>query len=178
MIDRVLEQPHTVREGVAQTLDFRCPVVPGNRHRGDVPAGATQPAIRTASGIAMDRVPGGLRGWVALHDSPAASAGFASAGAVLSLLDELVTAALMPLGLVADHCGIDVDYIRPVPLDTPIALSAWVSHRDGRRVYTAASMHVERRVVAQGHGRHRVRPANPNDAVISQTTNAPVRPRA
>lgn len=176
MIDRVLDQP--AREGAAQTVDFRCPVVPGNRHRGDVLPGATQPVVRTASGIAMDRVCGGLRGRVALHDFPAVSGGFASAGAVLSLLDELVIAALLPLGLVVEHCGIDVDYIRPVPLDTPIALSAWVSHRDGRRVYTAASMHVERRVVAQGHGRHRVRPANANDAVISQTTNAPVRPRA
>jgi len=106
----------------------------------------------TYNGIAMQLVDGVLHGSVSLNDSHAGRPGWASGGVVANLFDELLLVALAPHALDVRSSRIEVDFLAPVPLHERITLSAWVSHREGRRVYTAASLHLGARVLAQAMG--------------------------
>ena len=105
-------------------------------------ASATKCAAKSSSGPACEGPPGHAHGGIiaALFDDATAF--------LTRLLDETCVAS-----------ELTVHYRRPVPIGRPLHIEARVTRRDGRRIYTEATMHdgdttVARRDVYQGD--HRV----------------------
>ena len=106
----------------------------------------------TYNGIAMQYVSGRLYGSLSLDDRHAGSPGWASSGVIANLLDELLICAVGPYGLAVTTKRMETDYLAPVPLHEPLALSAWVTYREGRQIFTAAALHSHSRILAQAVG--------------------------
>ena len=71
-------------------------------------------------------------------------------------MDEVLTAAFAPDGLIVSPGRLEVDHIAPVPFDAPVAVTTWVTHREGRRIYAAATLVASGCVLVQAQGAYLV----------------------
>lgn len=67
--------------------------------------------------------------------------GYIHGGLIATLLDEAMSKLNRPLGLLAMTRHIEVDYLRPAPIDQPLTLSGRHLRRDGRKLFHAADLH-------------------------------------
>ena len=67
-----------------------------------------------------------------LHQGPP---GHIHGGIVATLCDEAMSKLNRPLNLLAMTRNLEVDYLRPAPLHTPLTLTARHIHRDGRKLF-------------------------------------------
>ena len=85
-----------------------------------------------------------------LHQGPP---GHIHGGIVATLLDEAMSKLNRPLGLLAKTRHMEVDYLRPAPLHTPLALTARHLRREGRKLFHTVELHSSTGVLlAQGKG--------------------------
>ena len=110
----------------------------------------------TVNGIALRDVGGSLRGTVTLDARHGDGHRCASSGVVARLLDEILAVAVAPLRLSVATLRIEVEFLGPVPIDVPLAITTWVAHDQGRRIFCAATLQGAHGVVAQGHGSYLV----------------------
>ena len=110
----------------------------------------------TVNGIALREVGGCLRGTVTLDARHGDGNRSASSGVVSRLLDEILAVAVAPLHISVATVRLEVEFLAPVPLDVPLAITTWVAHDQGRRVFCAATLQGAHGVVAQGHGTYLV----------------------
>ena len=69
--------------------------------------------------------------------------GYAHGGVLASLLDEAMGAACWLSGGRTVSAHLDFDYKRPVPLGVAIHITAQVERREGRKLFTIGSIHLE-----------------------------------
>ena len=67
--------------------------------------------------------------------------GFVHGGILATLMDEVMSKLNRPLGVLAMTRHMDVSYLRPAPLLTPLALSAVHLRREGRKLFHHAHLH-------------------------------------
>jgi uncharacterized protein (TIGR00369 family) len=72
-----------------------------------------------------------------LHEGPP---GLIHGGIIATLLDEAMSKLNRPLGVLAMTRHINVDYLRPSPLETPLTLRATHLRRDGRKLFHSAEL--------------------------------------
>ena len=73
-----------------------------------------------------------------VHEGPP---GFIHGGIIATLMDEAMSKLNRPLNLLAMTRHMEVDYLRPAPLETDLQLVARHLHREGRKVFHAAELH-------------------------------------
>jgi uncharacterized protein (TIGR00369 family) len=67
--------------------------------------------------------------------------GYIHGGIIATLLDEAMSKLNRPLGLLAMTRHIEVDYLRPAPIHTPLTVSARHLRREGRKLFHLAELH-------------------------------------
>jgi uncharacterized protein (TIGR00369 family) len=72
-----------------------------------------------------------------LHEGPP---GFVHGGIIATLLDEAMSKLNRPLGVVAMTRHMEVDYLRPAPLQTPLLVRGTHLRRDGRKLFHSAEL--------------------------------------
>ncbi len=72
-----------------------------------------------------------------LHEGPP---GFVHGGIIATLMDEAMSKLNRPLEVLAMTRHMEVDYLRPVPIDTPLTLISRHLRRDGRKLFHAAEL--------------------------------------
>ncbi len=81
-------------------------------------------------------------------------------GIIATLLDEAMSKLNRPLNLLAMTRSLNIEYLRPAPLETPLRLVGTHLRRDGRKVFHAADLMLEDgTVLAHGEGFFLVIPA-------------------
>jgi uncharacterized domain 1 len=79
--------------------------------------------------------------------------GFAHGGASAAVLDEAMGAAVWSAGYTVVAVNLNVDYLRPVPLGTPVTVEARVNGRDGKALHTQAELRLpDGRVAVRARG--------------------------
>ncbi len=79
--------------------------------------------------------------------------GHVHGGIIATLLDEAMGKANKLAGVVAMTRTMEIDYLRPVPLQTPLLLEGWGTRREGRKHWNAAEIRRESgEVLARGTG--------------------------
>lgn len=73
-----------------------------------------------------------------LHQGPP---GHIHGGIVATLCDEAMSKLNRPLNLLAMTRHLEVDYLRPAPLHTPLLLTARHLHREGRKLFHTVELH-------------------------------------
>jgi uncharacterized protein (TIGR00369 family) len=66
--------------------------------------------------------------------------GYLHGGIIATLLDEAMSKLNRPLQLLAMTRHMEVDYLRPAPTETPLALSAVHLRREGRKLFHTAEL--------------------------------------
>lgn len=66
--------------------------------------------------------------------------GYIHGGIIATLLDEAASKLNRPLGLLAMTRHLDVDYLRPAPLNTPLRLSSRHLRREGRKLFHESTL--------------------------------------
>jgi uncharacterized protein (TIGR00369 family) len=66
--------------------------------------------------------------------------GFLHGGIIATLLDEAMSKLSRPLDVLAVTRHLAVDYLRPVPIDTPLTLRARHLRRESRKLFHAAEI--------------------------------------
>ena len=85
-----------------------------------------------------------------LHQGPP---GHIHGGILATLLDEAMSKLNRPLGVLAMTRHMEVEYLRPAPLRTPLRLTAKHLRRDGRKLFHAAELAgPDGRVLTRGKG--------------------------
>lgn len=85
-----------------------------------------------------------------LHEGPP---GFLHGGIVATLMDEAMSKLNRPLNVMAMTRNLEVDYFRPCPVETPLALVAEHDRRDGRKLFhTATITHPDGTILARAKG--------------------------
>ncbi len=85
-----------------------------------------------------------------LHEGPP---GFLHGGIIATLLDESMSKLNRPLKVVAMTRHMEVDYLRPAPVDTPLNLTSRHLRREGRKLFHAAELrHPDGQLLAQAKG--------------------------
>ena len=72
-----------------------------------------------------------------LHQGPP---GYIHGGIIATLMDEAMSKLNRPLNLLAMTRHMEIDYLRPAPLDTPLTLTSRHIRRDGRKLFHAAEL--------------------------------------
>ena len=81
------------------------------------------------------------------------AAGFVHGGIIATLMDEAMSKLAKPLGLRAVTRHLEVEYLRPVPIETPLMLIGVHARREGRKLYHRAELRdAEGTVLARGEG--------------------------
>ena len=99
--------------------------------------------VRTADGVA---------GTVVLGPAYEGGPGLAHGGILSLLFDHAMGQALFVAGHSAMTVSLEVRYRAPTPLGVPLAVSATVDGRDGRKLFVAAQVAVEGKVTAEARG--------------------------
>ena len=73
-----------------------------------------------------------------LHQGPP---GYIHGGIIATLCDEAMSKLNRPLGLLAMTRHMEVDYLRPAPLHTPLTLTARHLRREARKLFHAVDLH-------------------------------------
>ena len=85
-----------------------------------------------------------------LHQGPP---GHIHGGIVATLCDEAMSKLNRPLGVLAMTRHMEIDYLRPAPLHTPLTLTARHLHREGRKLFHAVELHLPNgEALARGKG--------------------------
>jgi len=72
-----------------------------------------------------------------IHEGPP---GFIHGGIVATLMDEAMSKLNRPLHVTAMTRHMEVDYLRPAPLNTPLTLTGRHIRRDGRKLFHSAEL--------------------------------------
>ncbi len=72
--------------------------------------------------------------------------GFVHGGIIATLLDEAMSKVNRPLQVIAMTRHMEIDYLRPIPLETTLMIQGHHIRRDGRKLFNAAQI-----VDADGH---------------------------
>ena len=72
-----------------------------------------------------------------LHEGPT---GYIHGGIIAALLDEAMGKLNIPLKVLAVTRNMEVDYLRPAPLETPLVVTGRHLRRKGRRLYQTAEL--------------------------------------
>ena len=79
--------------------------------------------------------------------------GYIHGGILATLLDEAMSKLNRPFDVLAMTRHLDVDYLRPAPIDTPLTLTASHLRREGRKLFhTATLSHLDGTVLTTGKG--------------------------
>ncbi len=90
---------------------------------------------------------------VTIPDSFEGHPGFLHGGIIATLLDESMSKAVRARGLNAMTRHIEVDYLRPVPSQTPIRMEGHILRSEGRKHWAEARiLDSEGKALAQGKG--------------------------
>ena len=85
-----------------------------------------------------------------LHEGPP---GYVHGGIIATLMDEAMSKLNRPLQVLAMTRHIEVDYLRPVPLEAPLRLVSRHVRRDGRKLFhTAELLSAEGKTLARAKG--------------------------
>jgi acyl-coenzyme A thioesterase PaaI-like protein len=85
-----------------------------------------------------------------LHQGPP---GYIHGGIIATMLDEAMSKINRPLNVLAMTRHMEVEYLRPVPIDTPLKLASRHLRRDGRKLFHAAEiLSVNGRKLAEAKG--------------------------
>ena len=85
-----------------------------------------------------------------LHEGPP---GYLHGGIIATLLDEAMSKLNRPLDVLAMTRNLEVEYLRPCPIETPLALVAQHDRRDGRKLFHSATItHPDGTVLARARG--------------------------
>ena len=85
-----------------------------------------------------------------MHEGPP---GHIHGGIIAALLDEAMSKLNRPLNVLAMTRHIEIDYLRPAPLDQPLVLVGRHIRREGRKLFHQAEIQrPDGRVLARGHG--------------------------
>ncbi len=71
------------------------------------------------------------------HEGPP---GYAHGGALSTLLDEAMGAAVWYAGYAVLAVHLEIDFRRPVPLETPVQVQGQVTRREGRKAFTTGAI--------------------------------------
>ena len=89
----------------------------------------------------------------AIPDTFEGPPGHLHGGIIATLLDEAMSKAVRARGFTAMPRHMEVDYLRPIPSKSPIKLEARVTHNEGRKHWTEASIvNEEGTALATGKG--------------------------
>ncbi|MEA2474533.1 MAG: hypothetical protein QOE06_2448 [Thermoleophilaceae bacterium] len=91
----------------------------------------------------------GVRGRFFVKQDHQGPPGFAHGGIIATALDEAMALALHAQGLEARTRRLELDLLAPAPVGAFVDVEARVGERDGRRIATSASGHVDGELVAQ-----------------------------
>lgn len=123
---------HSVEE--TRTVDeranhcFGCgPLNPEGLHLKFVVDSADPGSITASAIVELTRV----------HEGPP---GYLHGGIIATLMDEAMSKLNRPLNLLAMTRNLEVDYIRPAPLKTPLRLTSRHLKRDGRKLFHVAEL--------------------------------------
>ncbi|ADW68567.1 PaaI family thioesterase [Granulicella tundricola] len=84
------------------------------------------------------------------HEGPP---GYLHGGIIATLMDEAMSKLNRPLNLIAMTRNLEVDYLRPCPIETPLTLTAHHLHREGRKLFHSATLtHPDGTVLATAKG--------------------------
>jgi uncharacterized protein (TIGR00369 family) len=84
------------------------------------------------------------------HEGPP---GFIHGGIIATLMDEAMSKLNRPLDVLAMTRHMEVDYLRPCPLEVDLALIGRHVRRDGRKLYHSAELiHPDGKVLARAKG--------------------------
>ena len=79
--------------------------------------------------------------------------GYLHGGIIATLLDEAMSKLSRPLAVIAMTRHLEIDYLRPSPIDTPLTLTAHHLRREGRKLFhTATLTHPDGTVLARATG--------------------------
>jgi uncharacterized protein (TIGR00369 family) len=79
--------------------------------------------------------------------------GLLHGGIISTLLDEAMSKAVRARGFTAMTRHMEVDFLRPVPTQTPLHFEGRVTHNEGRKHWTEAKIHdANGQLLAQGKG--------------------------
>lgn len=87
-------------------------------------------------------------GEITLTEHQQGPPGHAHGGASAALLDEAMGLAVWTAGYAVVAVNLSVDFLRPVPLGVPIAVSGRVDRRDGRAIYAEGEIRLPDGTVA------------------------------
>ena len=91
------------------------------------------------------------------HEGPP---GHVHGGVIATLLDEAMSKLNRPLDLLAMTRSLNIDYLRPAPLETPLKVIGTHLRREGRKLFHAADLMLEDgTLLAHGEGLFLVIPA-------------------
>ena len=94
-----------------------------------------------ATDLVARRVGDGVRCEVELGPACEGPPGHAHGGIIAALFDDATAFLTRLLDETCVASELTVHYRRPVPIGRPLHIEARVTHRDGRRIYTEATMH-------------------------------------
>ena len=87
--------------------------------------------VRTGEGLAVDTS-------FTVADTHQGAGGLAHGGIIATAIDESLGYLMWLVGTPAVTSRLEVDYLRPVPVGSTLAIAARVTGVDGRRIYTEA----------------------------------------
>jgi acyl-coenzyme A thioesterase PaaI-like protein len=97
---------------------------------------------------AGDRVRGTVTFGAAYEGPP----GCVHGGYVAAVFDELLGSTQSLSGTQGMTAHLGIDYRLPTPLHTPLRLEGWLERREGRKIYTRASIHAGDQLTAEADG--------------------------
>lgn len=118
---------------------------------------------------------GGVAGTVTLGPAYEGGPGLAHGGILSLLFDHAMGQALFNAGHSAMTVSLDVRYRAPTPLGVPLAVSAKLDGRAGRKLFVVAQVAVDGTVTAEAHGVF-VQLTSANVARIFPTNRVPQAP--
>jgi acyl-coenzyme A thioesterase PaaI-like protein len=66
--------------------------------------------------------------------------GYVHGGIIATMMDEVMSKLNRPLGVLAMTRNLEIDYLRPVPVSTPLHLSGRHISREGRKLFHTAEL--------------------------------------
>ncbi|WP_299952561.1 PaaI family thioesterase [uncultured Modestobacter sp.] len=164
---RTTADPTELRAATATARELSARLTASRRHRDQLPVlddpvrfrrvfnPVTGVGSALAPPLAIRREDGGVVAEAALGLPYEGPPGYVHGGVSALLLDQLLGSAAMVAGLWGMTARLELDYRRPVPLETPIVLRAAVTGTAGRRVLvngTIALADAPEQPLVEAHG--------------------------
>lgn len=83
---------------------------------------------------------GSVYGQIALTDHQQGPPGHAHGGATAALLDEAMGFSVWAAGYAVVAVNLNVDFMQPVPLGTPVTITARLAGRDGKAIHASGEV--------------------------------------